>query len=43
MAGSRCPCGRLVDELDPAVPCAMGIYLKTGDDSYAAYGISGGP
>jgi len=25
------------------VPCAMGIYLKTGDDSYAAYGISGGP
>ena len=25
------------------VPCAMGIYLKTGDDSYAAYIISGGP
>lgn len=25
------------------VPCTMGTYLKTGDDSYAAYGISGGP
>lgn len=25
------------------VPCAMGIYLKTGDDAYTAYGLSGGP
>jgi hypothetical protein len=25
------------------VPCAMGLYVETGDDQYTAYGITGGP
>ena len=25
------------------VPCAMGLYLTTGGDSYTAFGITGGP
>ena len=25
------------------LPCSMGVYLKTGADTYAAYGLSGGP
>lgn len=25
------------------LPCAMGVYLKTGPDAYTAYGLSGGP
>ncbi|GAA6527624.1 hypothetical protein IDVR_34220 [Intrasporangium sp. DVR] len=25
------------------VPCAMGLYVKTGDDEFTAYGITGGP
>ena len=25
------------------VACTMGLYLKTGDDRYTAYGIIGGP
>ena len=25
------------------VPCTMGLYVKTGDGSYTAYGLSGGP
>jgi hypothetical protein len=25
------------------VPCAMGVYLKTGSDTYLAYGLIGGP
>ncbi|AXG12152.1 hypothetical protein [Intrasporangium calvum] len=25
------------------VPCAMGLYVKTGDDQYTSYGITGGP
>ena len=25
------------------VPCAMGLYVQTGDDQYTAYGILGGP
>jgi len=25
------------------IPCAMALYLKTGDDQYRAYGLSGGP
>ncbi|GAA2149624.1 hypothetical protein [Humibacillus xanthopallidus] len=24
-------------------PCAMALYLKTGNDHYMAYGLSGGP
>jgi len=26
-----------------SLPCAMGVYLKTGPDAYTAYGLSGGP
>ncbi len=25
------------------VPCTMGLYLENADDSYTAYGLSGGP
>ncbi|MHB8187946.1 MAG: hypothetical protein ACYDDU_18135 [Dermatophilaceae bacterium] len=30
-------------KFDPPVPCAMGVYLKTGADAYIHYGILGGP
>jgi len=26
-----------------SLPCAMGVYLRTGPDAYTAYGLSGGP
>jgi hypothetical protein len=25
------------------VPCTMALYLKTGEDAYTAYGLTGGP
>lgn len=28
---------------DQPLPCAMGVYLKTGADAYTSYGILGGP
>lgn len=28
---------------NPPLPCAMGIFLKTGADAYTGYGILGGP
>jgi len=28
---------------DPQLPCAMGVFLKTGPDAYTGYGLLGGP
>ena len=28
---------------DPQLPCAMGVFLKTGSDAYTGYGLLGGP
>jgi hypothetical protein len=28
---------------NPALPCAMGVYLKLATDSYRPYGLEGGP
>ena len=30
-------------ESDPPLPCAMGVFLKTGVDEYSGYGLLGGP
>ncbi|HEX2856887.1 MAG TPA: hypothetical protein VHO26_05345 [Propionibacteriaceae bacterium] len=42
--------GRLLAAVTPqaeraklGVPCAMSVYLRAGQDSYTAYGLSGGP
>lgn len=42
--------GQLLAALSPeaqrrklGVPCTMGLYLKTGGDTYTAFGITGGP
>ena len=29
--------------VEPGAPCAMGVFLETGEGRYTAYGLSGGP
>jgi hypothetical protein len=36
------PTGRRA-ALDPPLPCAMTVYLRTDEDRYARYVLSGGP
>lgn len=40
---ARTPDSRRDQQPDQQLPCAMVIYLKTGDDNYTSYELQGGP